>query len=166
MLFEATTLISIGKQLATLIAKPGAEAVLTKISMLKNEKDTKELRAQYEEIIFRLLDERNEALNIARVYQEKIESIEISESDIESLHKTISGTLDVISGFSQTEDNEAIESFGAIQSLITIDTLRALQLIGFNYKEAIGETLTKITKTWIERKLSPSATNANPGKRR
>ena len=36
-----------------------------------------------------------------------------------------------------------IDSFKAIKDLISADTLKTMQLLGFNYKAAIGEPLTK-----------------------
>ena len=37
-----------------------------------------------------------------------------------------------------------VEDLNNLLSLISVDTLRAMQLLGFNYKAAIGEPLTKL----------------------
>ena len=37
-----------------------------------------------------------------------------------------------------------VESYEQIKELISIDTLKTMQLLGFNYKAAIGEPLTQI----------------------
>lgn len=49
------------------------------------------------------------------------------------------------------EGNEAIkkareiaESLNQIKDLISVDTLKTMQLLGFNYKAAIGEPLTQL----------------------
>lgn len=39
---------------------------------------------------------------------------------------------------------ENIESFEQLKELISVDTLKTMQLLGFNYKAAIGEPLTKL----------------------
>lgn len=154
MIIESAALISIGKRLTELVAKPAAEAIFVKIKGLKEEKDVNKLRSSYEEIITNLLEERTEAITIAKAYREKVESIEISEEDITSLHNTLSASLDLLSQVSTLDDSE-IESMQTLKNLVSADTLKALQLMGFNYKEAVGETLTKITKSWIEVMWSP-----------
>lgn len=39
---------------------------------------------------------------------------------------------------------ESIYIFEQLKELINVDTLKALQLLGFNYKAAIGEPLTQV----------------------
>jgi hypothetical protein len=52
--------------------------------------------------------------------------------------------------------NAPIETFKQIKELISIDTLKAIQLLGFNYKAAIGEPLTQLCATAILSKSRPS----------
>lgn len=40
--------------------------------------------------------------------------------------------------------NAQVDSYEQIKELISIDTLKTMQLLGFNYKAAIGEPLTQI----------------------
>ncbi len=40
--------------------------------------------------------------------------------------------------------NEQVKSYEQIKELISVDTLKTMQLLGFNYKAAIGEPLTQI----------------------
>ena len=37
-----------------------------------------------------------------------------------------------------------VEMYQQLKDLICVDVLKAIQLLGFNYKEAIGEPLTQI----------------------
>ena len=39
---------------------------------------------------------------------------------------------------------ETAESLNQIKDLISVDTLKTMQLLGFNYKAAIGEPLTQL----------------------
>lgn len=63
--------------------------------------------------------------------------------------------LDIVNNFqmreAKREGNEAIkkareiaESLNQIKDLISVDTLKTMQLLGFNYKAAIGEPLTQL----------------------
>jgi hypothetical protein len=52
-----------------------------------------------------------------------------------------------VAGKSETEVEKVktqVESYEQIKELISVDTLKTMQLLGFNYKEAIGEPLTKL----------------------
>ena len=42
-----------------------------------------------------------------------------------------------------------VESYEQVKELISVDTLKTMQLLGFNYKAAIGEPLTQICATAI-----------------
>ena len=49
-----------------------------------------------------------------------------------------------------------------IKKILSVETLTIMQLIGFNYKKAIGEPLTLLLKKAIESKIPTDAqTNAN-----
>lgn len=43
-----------------------------------------------------------------------------------------------------TPNNSNINSFNDFTELINVDILKAMQLLGFNYKAAIGEPLTDL----------------------
>src|SRR6185369_17949953 len=108
------------------------------IKAIKLEKNVETVKNQYDEIINELLSEREEAVRIAQVYKSEIERYQISDDDIAHLHRTVEAILDILPKTSNAE------SFNQIKNLISVDTLKAIQLLGFNYKEAIGEPLTKL----------------------
>ena len=54
--------------------------------------------------------------------------------------------------------NAPIETFEQMKELISVDTLKAIQLLGFNYKAAIGEPLTQLCADAI---LSKSESKGN-----
>ena len=76
------------------------------------------------------------------------------------MHNTVSRLLELIkvsllSSASQkgTEEiekiNAQVQSYEQIKELISVDTLKTMQLLSFNYKAAIGESLTEICATAI-----------------
>ena len=93
----------------------------------------------YDEIINEILQEREDVVRIAQTYKSELDRIVISD-DITHLQNTVSNILDIFK--SMLPDIE-IDSFKAIKDLISADTLKTMQLLGFNYKAAIGEPLTK-----------------------
>jgi hypothetical protein len=144
-------LTEMGINLTNMAIKGTVSAINTKVKAIKNEKDIEKLRNCYDQLINELLSEREEAVRIAQIYKSEIEKIEISDKDIEHLHKTVGNVLNIIKEMSP---NVPIESFIKFQQLINIDTLKAMQLLGFNYKAAIGEPLTHLCANAISSKLN------------
>lgn len=135
-------LAEMGTNLTTLALKGTATAIHSKIESVKNEKNTETLRNTYDEIISQLLSEREEAIRIAQAYKEELEKVEISDEDIRHLHNTTEKVLEILKEMSP--QTESIEAFEQLKELISVDTLKTMQLLGFNYKAAIGEPLTKL----------------------
>lgn len=139
-------LIEMGVSLTQLAIRGTATAVTNKIKTIKDEKSTEKIRSTYDEIVNELLSERDEAVRIAQSYKSELERIVISDEDIEHLHNTVSRLLDLIKQFSPRTPVENLEVF---KDLISVDTLKTMQLLGFNYKAAIGEPLTQLCATAI-----------------
>lgn len=138
---EIEFLEELGKNLSTLSTKGTVTATESKIKAIKLEKDIEKMKNQYDEIINELIAERAEAIRIAQVYKNEIERYEISDRDIEHLHNTVELVLDIIKEMSP-ETN--VDMYQQLKDLICVDVLKAIQLLGFNYKEAIGEPLTQL----------------------
>lgn len=117
---------------------------------IRSNKQIGEVCNSYEELINELVAERAQAIALAQAYEAELRRYEITEEDIEHLHATASNALDVINSFSPGTNTQAFEQ---LKSLISVDTLKAMQLLGFNYREAIGEPLTKVCARAIETKL-------------
>lgn len=160
-----TELLSLGTTLAELAVKGTATAVSTKIRAIKEEKNIDKIRNTYDEIISELLNEREEAVRIAQAYKSELEKVVISDEDIQHLHNTVSRILEIIKksqiASAERVSPEAVEtvkyqveSYEQIKELISVDTLKTMQLIGFNYKSAIGEPLTLMLKNFILSKVT------------
>jgi hypothetical protein len=155
-------LVALGTSLAELAVKGTATAVSTKIKTIKEEKNVDKIRNTYDEIISELLLERDEAIRIAQSYKSELEKVVISDEDIQHLHNTVSHILEIIksiqlaSAFPKGEEEikkvtAQCESYEQIKELISVDTLKTMQLLGFNYKAAIGEPLTEICANAISK---------------
>lgn len=159
-----TVILELAKQLANLTAKGTVSGIQTKISSMKNESNIDTLKKDYNELIDQLISERAEAIRIARSYKDELEKVEISDDDITHLHNTIEKTLDILKETIVVENNDnnrevmkQISAFEQIKNLISVDTLKTMQLLGFNFKIAIGEPLTNMLKNFINSK-SPAST--------
>ena len=154
-----------GVSLAELVAKGTASTVTKKVRAIKDVKDAEKLRVTYDSLLNEVLQEREEAIRIAQAYKAEIDRIVISDDDIKHLHATVSRVLDVIKTFAP---NTPVESIESIKELISVDVLKTMQLLGFNYKAAIGEPLTALCanaiSSWGNKKSS--STNNNQQKRK
>lgn len=159
-----TELLGLGTSLTELAVKGTVTAVSNKIKAIKEEKNVEKIRNTYDAIINELLNEREEAVRIAQAYKSELEKVVISDEDIQHLHNTVSRILEIIKGIQiasaeqQGGDVNAVrtqvESYEQIKELISVDTLKTMQLIGFNYKSAIGEPLTLMLKNFILSKVT------------
>ncbi len=143
----ATNILNdLASSLTELVVKGTASAVSTKIKSIKLEKDINAIKNGYDEIVNELISEREEAVRIAQVYKSELDRYQISDEDIKHLHATVERVLEILQSFNPTTN---IEGFSQIKDLINIDTLKAIQLLGFNYKKAIGEPLTELCASKI-----------------
>lgn len=148
-------LVEMGVSLAELAVKGTASAVNKKIRAAKEEKNIESLRATYDELINEVLLEREEAVRIAQAYKSELDRIVISDDDIEHLHNTVARVLEIFNSIqmvtakAQGEEaakkaQDTADALSQVKDLISVDTLKTMQLLGFYYKAAIGEPLTQI----------------------
>ena len=164
------TIISCGTTLATMIASGTVTAISAKVQSIKGEKDADKIRNTYDEILSQVLQERSDAIRIAQTYKSEYEKIAISDDDIEHLHNTIDRILGIIFAYkSDTIDEATKKNLETIKGLINKDTLKTLQLLGFNFKTAIGEPLTEICanaiNSWGNNKTRQNNSKNNGGRR-
>ena len=158
-----SALAELGVSLATMAASGTATAINSKIKAIKAEKDSEKIRNADEEIINELIAEREEAIRIAQVYKAELDRLVISDEDISHLHTTVSRLLDLLKKISPNVD---VASFEMLKNLISVDTLKTMQLLGFNYKAAIGEPLTEICANAIANFGNRGNKNQNQGKKK
>ena len=130
------SIAELGVTLTTMAVKGVSTAINARIRSIKNEKDVDKIRNVYDSIVNELIAEREEAIRIAQVYKVELDRIVISDEDIKLLHGTVSNLLELLKKISPNTDITVFENF---KNLITVDTLKTMQLLGFNYKEAIGQ---------------------------
>lgn len=157
-----TVLAEMGTNLTSLAIKGTVSAVNAKIKAIKMDKDVVIIKNKYDEIINELLSEREEAIRIAQVYKNELDRYEISDENIAHLHNTVGKILEILKAM-----NPAIplETYEQIKELIGVDTLKTMQLLGFNYKAAIGEPLTQLCSNAILSKLKASQTMIGKNKK-
>lgn len=156
-----TAVVQLGISLSELALKGTASSIHTKIETIKTLKEIDKVRNAYDEIISQLLEEREEAVRIAQTYRQELERVVISDEDIEYLQDTISKVLDIFKQFQP--ETKGLEEIDKLKGLVSKEVLKTMQLLGFNYKEAIGVPLTNLCAGAIQsmdRRASQSTTKA------
>lgn len=146
-------LVALNNAFAKATAEVTVETITSKIAKIKLNHDNKKQITEYEQLINNLLDNKNNLERISREYKERLERVVISDEDIESLHNTVGNVIELVKNYSAEEDNDTENSLNTLVNLLNSDTLRTLQLLGYNYKEAIGVPLTKVTADFILNKF-------------
>jgi len=136
-------------------ARNTATYIADKIRVSKAKKNDKETINELEEIIQNLLNDKIEIQRIAQAYEQELTSQKITEGDIEYI------TDNLLPIFSKFIPSDQIENFEQIKSLLSVETLTIMQLLGFNYKRAIGEPLTLLVQKTIESKIPVDSTINN-----
>ena len=135
-------------------ARNSASFISNKIRAAKAKKNDKETINELEEIISDLLNDKSEIQRIAKAYEQELVSQKITEDDIKYI------TENILPIFSEFIPNKV--QIEQMKKILSVESLTIMQLIGFNYKQAIGEPLTLLTRKAIESKIPmDSKTNAN-----
>lgn len=104
-------------------------------------KNLDDVRATYENIISTFQQDNADLENIAGRFKDMYEQIFITDEDIELLHKTLKNFVDVMASTEMISEDDK-DKFDVLIKLVSKDLLKTMQLLGFNYKEAIGQPLT------------------------
>jgi N-acyl-L-homoserine lactone synthetase len=129
-----------------------AGIVTDKITKIKAKHDDKQTIRELEDIVNELLEDKSGLIRIAKTYEQELVSQKITEKDI----KYITGNvLPLLEKFVPANQKETVDQ---IKSVISVETLTIMQLLGFNYKRAIGEPLTTLLQKIIESKVPVDGT--------
>lgn len=153
---------------AALTIENGAKAVNDRIKQAKVDRNKDKTIIELEEIITDLQNDRSELLSIAQIYEEEFVDQKITDEDLHKIKEELIPTIkEFITLYEEYEMNnsgnfnaeEINQVVDMLAPFLSKEMLSMLQTIGFNYKRAIGEPLTKLVSSMI---LSNVNINNNP----
>lgn len=138
-------------QLGKYIGQQSTIGIRDRLRVSKESKSDKENINVLEEIIQELLAEKNQLIQIAQVYDEQVVAQKISEEDVEYIATNIFPLLEKLLDNSkdQEEAEKNRETLETFKPLVSKETFNIFQLLGFNYKRALGEPLTELVNGMI-----------------
>jgi hypothetical protein len=148
----------LGARLAESLVRNTATAISGKIQTVKAKKNDKETIHELEEIISSLLDDKYALVQIAQAYEQEFVAQQISKEDIEYITSSFIPVLkNLIEQTSSGENSAAAanieKAIDVLTPLLSVEMLTILQLVGFNFKKAIGEPLTLLLQKFITSKV-------------
>lgn len=150
-------LFKAGIDLGSTFVKSSAQTIMTKIKSAKATGDNEKIISNLEEIINELISDRNQLIQLTQSYEEKMITQKISEGDIEYITENIYPIIETLLEHTSSENAEkTLEALNLFKPILSKELFNIVQLLGFNFKSAIGEPLTDIIKSAITSKISVS----------
>ena len=134
--------------LTTAAAKATASEITTRVKAAKANNNKDQTIEELTGIITDLNESRGTLLLIAQSLKEKLVAQQINDDEINYIVETI---IPKVESILQSEEgiSKSAKSLEQIKPILSEDTLKVLQTLGFNYRKAIGEPLTQIVRDWI-----------------
>lgn len=152
---------SLGIQLATIAGKKSVEVIFDKIRTVKQKGNTDEIIRNLEEIINELIADKNQLIQISQAYEEQIITQKMTDNEIEYITNSIVPLLENLLEQTGGEQAESIQNgLDIMKPILSKETFNIMQILGFNFKKAVGEPLTKLVESLISSKIQDSSNKA------
>lgn len=153
-------IIALGTKLAEVMARKTVEAISVKIKTVKQNNDQNIIINNLEEIINELISDKNELIQIAQAYEEILITQKMSDKEIDYITTSIIPLVEKFAQLnSEEDDNQVQDVINLIKPILSKETINIMQILGFNFKKALGEPLTELTAALINSKLPISQYN-------
>jgi hypothetical protein len=152
---------ALGARLAESVVRNTAAAIADRINTLRAKRRDADTIAELEQIVNDLIADKSELVRIAQAYQEELVAQQISKSDVEYI------TTNIVPVFEKLIESSAPQGGGTagvpqqfmdlIRPILSVETVTVLQLLGFNFRKAVGQPLTELVSHAILAKMSPNS---------
>lgn len=139
-----------------------AARIADRLAALRARKDARETVAQLEEIVNDLIADKMELLQIARAFEDDLVAQRITPQQAAALVDAVVPALKLMAKSGGVGE----ASIEPLVPLLTADMIDALQLLGFNFRKAIGEPLTQLLADFLLSKGKPSTGPGRPPQRK
>jgi hypothetical protein len=151
-------------QLADVAVRNSVATVAARITAAKARKRDQETINQLEQIVNDLLDDKNELYRIAQAYEQELVAQRISDVDVAYITETILPLLETMlasaAAAGQGEPSQVQQMIDLIKPVVSKETVTVLQLLGFNFRRALGEPLTELVSKAILAKVPAAPADA------
>ncbi len=158
MIMELTPeMIKLSTELASIAGKKSVEVIFDKIRAIKQKGNKDEAIRNLEEIINELLSDKNQLIQISQAYQEQIITQKMTDNEIDYITGRVIPLIENLLSQNEGKDAEKIQNgLEFIKPILSKETFNIMQILGFNFKHAIGEPLTELIAALISSKIPDS----------
>jgi len=142
-------LVGAGARLTELAARGTVSGIRTRITASKAARRDQETIQVLEEIIDELLSERSELLRIAKEFESVLVAERISDDEIEFVAGQLGPKLEELLGMAGSSYDPG-EVRAMLELVVSRESITILQVLGFNFREAVGRPLTDLLARAIE----------------
>lgn len=142
----------LGIQLAETGVRNTAGTVADRIAAARARKRDQETIAELEEIVNELIADKSELMRIAQAYEQELVAQRISADDVEYITSNIVPVLTELmesTAGDAGQEGSIQEMMDLVRPILSVETTTVLQLIGFNFRRALGEPLTELVSRLI-----------------
>lgn len=154
-------MITLGTELATVAGRMSVEAIFDRIRAIKGKGNPDEIINNLEEIISELITDKNNLIRISQVYEEKLITQKMTEKEIDYITQSVVPLLEELLNQGNSEETQKMqEGLNLIKKLLSKEMFNIMQMLGFNFKKAIGEPLTELLASFIRSNVVSIEKNA------
>ena len=149
-------MIALGTELATIAGRKSVESIFDKIRAIKQTGNKDQIINNLEEIINELIADKNSLIQISQAYEENLITQKITEKEIDYITKSVIPLLEEFVKQSGDDDGKIQAGLNVIKPLLSKETFNIMQILGFNFKKAVGEPLTELLASYIRANTNKS----------
>ncbi|MGL5823825.1 MAG: hypothetical protein ACRCYU_03145 [Nocardioides sp.] len=150
-------LTDLAASLAASAVRNTASIAFSRIAAIRSRRNDQEAVAELTQLVNELIADKAELISIAQAFEQELISQRISDADIAYITDELVPVAEKLIGLSG--DDETGETMEVIKSLITTETVTIMQLVGFNFRQAVGDPLTQLVAQLIQSQV-PSTGSA------
>lgn len=152
-------ILELGTRLAEAAARNGASLVTDRVRGLLASGKKDDAIAGLEQLVSELVADKNEMTRIAQAYQSELVAQRLNSGDVQYIANTVVPLLEQFAeSMGGAEGAKFRTSIEGMKPLLSVETVNILQLLGFNFRRAIGEPLTELVAHLISaRTQEPNA---------
>lgn len=149
--------VQAGVNLAESMARNSGTLIWNRIRVARGSGRHEEAINELEEIINELLADKQELVSIAKTYQSELVAQQLTAGDVQYIVGTLFPLVKELMEASYGKDTDKLEQLDTLKPFLSVETVNVLQLLGFNFRRAIGEPLTALCESLITSRVNRSA---------
>lgn len=149
----------VAASLAASAVRNTAQAIADKVSALKAKGKAEETINGLEEVINALIQDKIELTRIAQAYEAELVAQRLTPGDIDYITANVIPILQKVMEASGSGSGQSDQMIQGLKTLLSPETVNILQILGFNFRDAIGEPATTLARQAILARASSGPTS-------